>query len=193
MKALAPLSLTDIVAERKNKGNFDYLKEINSVTSPNLGNFDIVKSSITLFLNEVLHKLLVNSIGDPILFEFLFSSLLRFFTQDCSPDFHLRFLTALMRHLGFLPEDDFSSTHMIFNIEKSCFDINARGDKQQQELGYYFHCLLGQDLFPLQQHDIVPYAWRNPVLELILNYYSFHIANLSQLKSPEIIKMILHS
>jgi len=186
-----PMSLVDIVSERKNKGNFDYVKDIKTLANINMSEYDIAKSSICMFLNEILYQLLSDAGEDKGLFEFLFSALFQFLNQEFTPDFHLRFLTALTRELGFCPENNFSSG-MIFSIEKSCFVHNSSANKEEQTLGLYFYNLLKQGLFPTNKKEIIPYIWRNPLLDMILNYYSSHIVNLSQIKSHEVLKMVLH-
>ena len=69
-----PMSLIDMVSEKKNKRNLDYIKEIRTLSNIHLGEYDIAKSCICMFLNEVLYKLLSNIGEDKVLFEFLFSS-----------------------------------------------------------------------------------------------------------------------
>jgi DNA repair protein RecO (recombination protein O) len=187
-----PMSLVDIVSERKNRGNFDYIKDIKVMANIHTGKFDIAKSSICMFLNEILYKLFSDAGEDKTIFNFLFSSLEQFFTQVYTPDFHLRFLTALVRELGCCPENNFNSSEMVFSVEKSCFVYNLLANKEEHDLGLYFHHLLEQDLFPENKEKVIPHIWRNPLLEMILKYYTLHVANLSQIKSYPILKTILH-
>ena len=185
-----PMSLVDMTAERK-KGNFDYVKDLEVLANVNLGEYNIAVSSVSMFLNEILYKLLFDAGEDKSLFEFLFSSLQKFFTQKFIPDFHLRFLTALMRELGSLPENNYTQG-MVFNIEKSCFSHVTTAKKEEQMLGFYFQHLLNQDLLSQNQEEIVPYIFRNSLLNMILNYYTLHIADLSNIKSHEILRVVLH-
>jgi DNA repair protein RecO (recombination protein O) len=186
------MSLVDIVSEKKNRSDFDYVKDIKVLANINVSEFDIAKSSICMFLNEVLYKLLSEAGEDKTIFDFLFSSLHQFYLQKYTPDFHLRFLTALARELGCCPKNNFTSSKMTFNIEQSCFVYNQVTKKEEQHIGLYFHHLLEQNLFPDSQENIVPYIWRNPLLEMIMRYYTLHITNLSQIKSYEILKTVLH-
>ena len=185
-----PMSLVEITAEKKPKSNFDYVKEINVLGGVNISNFDIAKLTVSLFLNEILCQLLFDAPEDKSLFDFLFMNLSRFFAEDLHPDFHLRFLLALTRELGFYPEDNYSTETMCFNIEKSYFETKTA--KEEQTLGTYFHYLLNQDLFLSSYQNAIPYQWRNLLLDMILKYYTLHITNLSQIKSHEILKTILH-
>jgi DNA repair protein RecO (recombination protein O) len=186
-----PMSLVDVVAEKKNKGHFAYVKEVKTLSNIHLGEYDVVKSSICMFLNEILYKLLFDAGEDKSLFEFLFLSLNQFFTQTFTPDFHLRFLTNLIRELGASPENNYSQ-EMIFSPEKSLFLYDVSAKKEEKMLGYYFHCLLKQGLFTENQTEIIPYIYRNQLLDIILDYYSLHIIDLSQIKSHEILKTVLH-
>ena len=187
-----PMSLVEITGRRKNGSHFDYIDEINVLAGLNSSGFDIAKSSVSMFLNEVLYQLLYDSSEDKTLFDFLFSHLRVFFQEELSVDFHLRFLVALIRELGFSPEDNYSPSTMYFNIEKSCFESSLFIDKEEQTLGMYFHHLLNETVFADNKHNIIPYIWRNHLLDKILQYYHVHISNFSQIKSHEILKTVLH-
>lgn len=187
-----PMSLVEITGKKKNGSHFDYIDEIHILPESNSCRFDIAKSSVSMFLNEVLYQLLYDAPEDKNLFNFLFDNLLQFLKEDLLPDFHLRFLIALIRELGFLPEDNYSSTIMCFNIEKSCFEHTVFADKEEQTLGTYMHHLLNEDLFPQDNYNIIPSLWRNKLLDIILQYYDLHVANFSKIKSHEILKTILH-
>jgi DNA repair protein RecO (recombination protein O) len=187
-----PMSLVGITGRKKNGSHFDYIDEITTLTESNSYGFDISKSSISMFLNEVLYQLLYDAPEDKNLFNFLFENLLRFFQEDLFPDFHLRFLIALIRELGFFPEDNYSPSMMCFNLEKSCFENKIFANKEEETLGTYIHHLLNGELFPKDNHNIIPSFWRNKLLDMILQYYNLHITNFSQIKSHEILKMILH-
>jgi DNA repair protein RecO (recombination protein O) len=185
-----PMSLVEITGHKKNGSHFDYMDEINVLAGLNPNGFDIAKSSVSMFLNEILYQLLYDSSGDKVLFHFLFSHLQFFFQEELSADFHLRFLLALIRELGFSPEDNYSPA-ACFNVEKSCFEIGFF-DKEEQTLGMYFHRLLNETVCHNGSYSVVPALWRNRLLDKILQYYTIHISNFSQIKSHEILKTILH-
>ncbi|MDR0368790.1 MAG: DNA repair protein RecO [Bacteroidales bacterium] len=187
-----PMSLVEITGHKKNGSHFDYFDEMNVLTGLYAGTFDIAKSSVSMFFNEVLYQLLYDAPEDKTLFNFLFENLFRFFREELSPDFHLRFLVALIRELGFSPEDNYSSSSRCFNLEKSCFEHTLFSDKDDPTLGTYMHHLLNEELFPKDNQCIIPYLWRNKLLDLILQYYRFHINHFSPIKSHEILKTVLH-
>ncbi len=188
----SPMSLVEISGRKKNGSHFDYIDEITVLMELNSCGFDISKSSVSMFLNEVLYQLLYDASEDRNLFRFLFDTLFQFFQEDLLPDFHLRFLIALIRELGFLPEDNYSPSVMCFNMEKSCFENKLFADKEEQLLGTYIHHLLNEKLFPENNQNIIPSLWRNRLLDVLLQYCNLHIANFSQIKSHEILKTVLH-
>jgi len=186
-----PMSLAEVLGEEKRKGHLHYIKEIKILENNPL-NFDLAKSTVSMFLNEILYRLLLDKGEDARLFAFLYASLSGFIHRDFTPDFHLRFLVALMQELGFSPQNNYSDAAPIFNIEKSCFEPILLKDKEKQLVSRLFSNLLNQDLFSEKPTETISSHWRNKLLDMILNYYTTHIADFSAIKSHEILKTVLH-
>src|SRR4051812_1798980 len=97
-----PLTLLDLVVYHRKNANIERIKEVHcfhpyvSVTS------DVKKSSIALFLIELLNKVVKDESHAKELFDFITKSLI---TLDLMTDefenFHLIFLLRLSRYLGF--------------------------------------------------------------------------------------------
>ena len=105
-----PLSLVELVSEQKENRSLQRLKEIR--TQPVFHSIpdDIVKSSILLFLNEVLYKSIQQQghIDHP-LFNFIFNSIQILDLEiNINPDFHLFFMVHLTKYLGFFPHGECS-------------------------------------------------------------------------------------
>ena len=188
------MSLVEVLGEEKRKGQLHYIKEVKLLETEKNGHFDFAKSSVRLFLNEILHCLLVDIGEDGRLFGFLYASLSDFMHRDFSPDFHLRFLVALMQELGFSPQNNYSAdTAPMFNVDNGCFEPILCQDKEKQLLSYLFVRLLNQGLFPEQAKDAIPSLWRNKLLDMILRYYTQHITDFSNIKSHEVLKTVLRT
>ena len=187
-----PMSLVEVLGEEKRKGHLHYIKEIKLLEADRNLHFDWSKASVSLFLNEILYRLLVDIGEDGRLFHFLYAALSDFFHRDFTPDFHLRFLVALMQELGFSPQNNYSQTSPIFNVASGCFEPILLEDKEEQMLSQLFFRLLNQGLFPEKKEDIISSSWRNKLLDMILNYYTLHIADFSNIKSHEVLKTVLH-
>jgi DNA repair protein RecO (recombination protein O) len=186
-----PMSLVEVLGEEKRKGSLHYIKDIKLLEAERT-HFDMAKSSVSLFLNEILYRLLADSGEDNRLFGFLYAALKEFVHQEFTPDFHLRFLVALMQELGFSPQNNYSAAAPLFNVENGCFEPMLAEDKEQLFLSRLFFQLLNQGLFPQQTESTLSSHWRNKLLDMILRYYSLHIADFSTIKSHEVLKTVLH-
>ncbi|MCL2132387.1 MAG: DNA repair protein RecO [Lentimicrobiaceae bacterium] len=186
------MSLVEVLGEEKRKGHLHYIKEVKLLEKEEQEHFDLAKSSVCMFLNEILYRLLVDIGEDGRLFEFLYASLSAFIHRDFTPDFHLHFLIALMQELGFSPQNNYSPATPIFNVESSHFEPILHEDSEQQLLSRLFFDLLNQPLFPEKSTKTISSHWRNKLLDMILKYYTLHIADFSTIKSHEILKTVLH-
>ncbi|HMR18590.1 MAG TPA: DNA repair protein RecO, partial [Sphingobacterium sp.] len=90
---LQPLHLLDMVVYNKNTASLQRIKEAQQTPVLQQIPVDIVKGAITIFLNEVLYKVLKHQQPDPQLFRFIHQSIL-WLDQTQSPitNFHLCFL-----------------------------------------------------------------------------------------------------
>ena len=186
-----PMSLVEVLGEEKRKGHLHYIKEVKLLETEPLP-FHLAKSAVSMFLNEILYRLLVDIGEDGRLFHFLYNSLSGFHHQDFTPDFHLRFLVALMQELGFSPQNNYSESSPIFNVESGSFEPMLAEDKEHLFLSHLFFQLLSQGLFPQKAENTLSSHCRNKLLDIILKYYTLHIADFSNIKSHEVLKTVLH-
>lgn len=70
--------------------------------------FDIVKSTIALFLSELLYRLIKDGEADPGLYEFVEGAITSLDGMtDGTANFHLWFLVRLTYYMGYEPEDNY--------------------------------------------------------------------------------------
>src|SRR6195952_178207 len=115
---LQPLHLLDVVAYHKNNTSIQRIAELKN--SPVLLSvpYDVIKSCIAIFLNEVLYKAVKQQGSDESLFGFVFSSIEWLDHQaEGLANFHLLFLIQLNRYLGFYPDTAFAATADFFDIK----------------------------------------------------------------------------
>src|SRR4051812_33656990 len=74
---LQPLSLLDMVVYHKDRGGLQRIKELRQATGGQFSTipFDVVKSSVVIFINEVLYKSVKEEEANPQLFDFIFHAL----------------------------------------------------------------------------------------------------------------------
>lgn len=88
--------------------------ELHNIDQPQTGlclreiPFDIVKSTISLFLSELLYRLIKEGEPDPGLYGFVEDSIVRLDTlTDGAANFHLWFLIRLTEYMGYAPRDNY--------------------------------------------------------------------------------------
>ena len=185
------MSLAEVLGEEKRKGQLHYIKEVKLLETERLP-FNMAKASVSLFLNEILYRLLVDIGEDGRLFDFLYASLSGFIHREFTPDFHLRFLVTLMQELGFSPQPNYSDATPIFNVKNGCFEAILTENADELLLSRLFVQLLNQGLVPKKAENTISSYWRNKLLDMILKYYTLHIADFSIIKSHEVLKAVLH-
>ncbi|MDR1792133.1 MAG: DNA repair protein RecO [Bacteroidales bacterium] len=187
-----PMSLMEIVAQHKEKAGLGYIKESRLLVHVNQAQFDMRKSAICLFINEILYKILHNKAEDATLFDFLYNSLFFFCKEPYLADFHIRFLTSLMRHLGVQPVDNYSTVNNFFNPELSHFEPSITLSSQEQTIYQCFHQILSEEEYfcSHKRKPILQQPIRNLLLEKILQYYTCHICDMSKIQSYEILKAV---
>lgn len=190
---LQPLHLLDMVVYYKDSGALQRIKEATS--SPMLQQIplDIAKSSVAIFLNEILYKVLKQQQPDPQLFHFIQQSIL-WLDQTDKPihNFHLCFLMKLSRFLGYMPTA--STTHLaFFDLVDGIFTNFAPAHTYvlQEPHTHMFHVILNisyEDAHTIQmRHEDRIY-----LLSQIINFYKLHTENFGTVNSLQILEEIFH-
>ena len=188
---LQPLTLLDMeVSHRENK-QLQYIKEFRRDYVYRSIPFDTVKSTVAIFLLELISKSIREQEQNSEMFEFIYESLCVLDqSEKMNPDFHLLFLVHFTRHLGFMPHSNFSTQNAFFEMTEGVFI------KQQSELNVMsrVESELLNDLMQANPFDPTPLKIsrqeRKLMMGNLVRYYQLHLENFS-LKSPEILEAIL--
>ena len=182
-----PFSILEIEANHKNKGTLEHFNEIKLAVAFQSINTNIYKSTIVLFLSEVLHHSIKEEEKNENLFTFLETALLWLDTHDEISNFHLILLLEITKFLGFYPD--------VSEIDFPFFDINNGIFTPFQKI----NCLsehetkLFKSLIQLKfdsNKKIFSSTGRQIVLKLLLDYYSFHLDGFKKPKSLEVLKEV---
>ena len=111
-----PLTILEIEAMHKNKGTLENFKEIKIATPFHSIHSDIFKSTIVLFISEILHHSIYEEEKNESLFAFLETALLWLDNHDETANFHLILMLETTKYLGFYPD--------VSEIECPFFDAN---------------------------------------------------------------------
>lgn len=188
MNYFQPLRLLDLVTYQKENVQLNSIKEVKPI-HPQHGIYsDIFKTSISLFLAEVLQKTLRETLSDDELFYFLKSQLITLDEQmPLNMNFHLQFMYHLSCFLGFEPQHNYSEENCIFSLRDGCFvplyiqnrDVNFYGSVQ---LSKHFHEFLASADYACANQT------RKELLNLLMRYFQIHFPNFTSIKSYEVLQ-----
>ncbi len=117
-----PLVLVDMVISNSNKGKLQRISEISIHHPYSSIPYNIIKSTIALFINEILYKSIKEEHPDDELFEYIKNSLLMLdIKNDSCSNFHIYFMIQLSRYLGFYPQGKYTSETPLFDLQEGCF------------------------------------------------------------------------
>jgi len=105
-----PLTLLDLVVYDKPQANLNRIREMNCLLPYRTIPFSIKKTTINLFLAEILHHLLRKEDENPALFHFLVESMAAFDQLEYGfESFHIQLLLKMTAYLGYAAssESDF--------------------------------------------------------------------------------------
>lgn len=194
LNSIQPLHLLDMIVYHKTSGNIQRVSELRHQPVFQSIPYDIVKSSLTLFLNEVLYKSLRQHEPDEVLFEFLFHAIEILDSLNSGlANFHLYFLLRLTRFLGFYPDNTFASP-------SAWFDLNAGNYSKAQPphnliveppFTAIWVNILNSNFDNLQNlHISAPD--RKVLLEKIIMYYRLHIEGFGDVRSVGVLEEVLN-
>lgn len=186
-----PLTQLDIIATHKNKGTLEYIREAKiSVPYSNL-HTNIVKSSLVLFLAEMLKNCVREEESNPWLFTFIEEAILWLDQNEGVANFHISFLLRLSHFLGFYPDSS--------SIELEYFNI-LEGHFQESKTSEY--CLHGETVENLKKFFSLGFdemdsvklskSSRSYLLDLLLTYYNLHVQGYQRPKSLLVINQLFN-
>ena len=153
--------------------------------------FDVRKSTIALFMAEVLHRLIKESESNEMLFDFVWGSVEALDEVDEGvANFHLWFLSHLCRFLGFSPGNEY--------IPDGWFHI-AEGHFTEQEPPREFcmtreNALILRDMLECDVRYLgeigLNRLQRVNFLDALLRYYGYHLDAINSVQSIRILQEV---
>ena len=181
-----PLQLLNINATLITKNSLQYISEITIAHNQVSDGIDMKKNFISIFVAEVISKVLLETEKDKALFKFIWelkNDLSNF--EKINPNFPLIFLIGLSEQLGFLPSKD-QIDGDYFNLEFGEFTNNQQQLNHfiKKDNSYYLRKLL-------ENKDInIPYKNRNKILLHLIQYYKLQHHELKNMTSHLIIESL---
>lgn len=191
---LQHLSIVDMVVYHKEKKDIQHIKELKIALPFKSIPFDIRKSSILIFLNEILYNVIREQEANPALFNFLCNTIQVLDIKEKGiADFHLHFLVQLTKHLGFFPRNNYSKQTPVFDLQEGVFTNQALHPLLyiDEPLSKYFSQLAGLSFDDTESFSI-PAEHRNNLLEYLLRYYTTHVPGMRPVKSHIVLQTVLN-
>ncbi|RAJ30433.1 DNA repair protein RecO [Pedobacter cryoconitis] len=193
MNMLQALHLVDMVVYHKTNSSIQRISELRPSPVFRTIPYDIIKSTIIMFLNEVLYKSIRQQNADENIFDYIFNAVSWFDeTDQGGSNFHLAFLLKLSRFLGFAPSTETKS-------DQSYFDLQEGEFKSLPPVHPYFMEKKEAELFislfttPFEKLNEIKIdnTTRRVILDKILIYYTLHTASFGEIKSHQVLEEIL--
>ena len=168
------------------------LKEFSVSFSPYDIYSDIKKSSVAIFLGEVLTSVLREESSHEEMFDYIEKSIIYF--DGCTEgyaNFHIAFLAGLSSFLGFEPGTRKDANDSFFDMANGIFvpvppvHGNYATRDVSEVLAQVF--LASYDSI---RNITLKGAMRNEVLDIMIRYYALHLPGLKKINSLEVLKEV---
>lgn len=191
MALLQPMFAVEFEGLESAKMTMHRIKELSPALALQSTPFDVRKSTMALFMAEVLYRLIRDNEPHNELFEIVWASVAALDAlEEGIANFHLWFLANLSRPLGFSPDNEYSDgawldirdghfTHHVIAPSMAISPENAR----------ILHDMLECDVRYLSEIGLNR-SERSSFLEDMLRYYAFHLDTIRSVESLRIMKEV---
>jgi DNA repair protein RecO (recombination protein O) len=181
-----PLTLLDAEVYYKKNREMQRLKEASCSFRYDSIPFTVTKSTIALFLAEILYLTLREEESNPSLFDFLNHAFqLLDSKSEGIPNFHLLFLLHYSKYLGFFPGvPDYNGTAMLSP------DLRHFRDMPPEAARALDMMLTTSPAFP--EHISLTNSSRAVLLDRIIRYYQEHLGEAGRIRSVQVLKDIFN-
>ena len=197
------MTLLDLVVYHKERQSLQSVKEVQLAHPFKTIPFDIRKSSVALFINELVYKAIREEEPNEGLFRFLWQTFLHLDETDESvSSFHLFFALQLMHHLGIFPQNNHSARFSVFNLREGLFQSSIPSHPQYLDPAgsLALHNMLAACDPEMTTNTIamngafmhgLSAGTRNQMLETLLLYYQLHLPGFGGMQSHHILHDVL--
>jgi DNA repair protein RecO (recombination protein O) len=192
---LLPLNLLDLDVYHQLNKNLQRIKELKCQPILNNIHYDLLKSSIGIFMGELLNKTIqAENQADKNLFEFLYTVIQYLdLTQQSLANFPVYFMLQLSQYLGINPKLNYSEINNSFDLEEGVFKPTLFGDIKvvESNLSAFWFELCKVNLDSFSQIEINKIQ-RTELLNQVLLYFKIHVDGFNELKSNKVLVEVLN-
>lgn len=187
-----PLFILDLDIYYKASREMQTIKEFSVDFTPYNIYSDIRKSSVAIFLGEVMTSVLKEESPNEELFDFIEESIIYFENStEGYANFHLAFLAGLSSYLGFEPGQKSNPEEVFFDMKNGNFVTlpPVHGHYSNPDNSAILAALFASSYETVKEIPLSG-SQRNEVLDDLLNYFYIHLPGLSKIKSLDILKEV---
>lgn len=199
---LQPMTLLDMVVYHKERHSLQSVKEMRIALPYRNIPFDILKGSVSVFVNELLYTAIREEEPHPALFDFIWNSMAALDDTDGSVAmFPLQFMTRLMHYTGCFPQCNHSAQTPFFDLREGCYQATVPAHPQylrNEESEWLSRLLaLARDesgpILPRSGEGTVPLnaMQRSHLLGILMIYYRLHLPWFRELQSHHVLRDVL--
>ena len=182
-----PLTILEIEAVHKNKGTLENFKEIKIATPFHSIHTDIFKSTMVMFISEILHQSIHEEEKNEHLFVFLETALHWLDNNNEIANFHLILMLETTKYLGFYPDVSDMDLKYFDTMEGLFTPFHGISSLTEHETNLFRKLInLKFDNDQKTFHVIE----RQIVLKVLIDYYSFHLDGFKKPKSLDVLKEV---
>jgi len=182
-----PLTILEIESDHRNKGTLEHFKEIKIAVPFQTIHTDIFKSTILMFVSEILHHSIHEEEKNEPLFDFLEATLNWLDHNEQIANFHLILMLEITKYLGFYP--DVSDVNLpFFDMNSGVFTFDSSANTLTQHETDLFKRLISLKFDNNQNSFHV--IERQLLLKILIDYYAIHLPDFRKPKSLEVLKEV---
>lgn len=188
-----PLSIVDVEISGNERSALQRITEINLNQPYSHLPYDVIKSSIGIFINEMILHSFKEPHADEDLYLFLKNSLLILdLSSGSCANFHLGFLIQFSRFLGFSPHGEFNPDTTVFDLQEGKF-VNYLPHHPHYlpaSLSEILSMLMTMSYEELENMKISK-TERKQLLNALILFFQLHISSFGIIKSVDILSEIV--
>ena len=185
-------SLVEIVAYDKNQNTLQRIKEIKPSFLYKQIPFNVVRSSLAIFMMELCRKGIKESEHNFSLYNFVENWLIHLdSTKNKLSNVPLLFMIQLADEIGFGLQNNYAPDKTIFDLKEGSF-VNENSSMESfinKESSEVLSSLLSTDLD--NYHSLaIKKQIRTSLISDMIRFYQWHIDNFNELRSLEVLKTV---
>lgn len=183
------LAWLKMVVYNSHSKDVNRIKEVHLAQVWNSSAQDASKTSVLMFLGEVLEHCLRDEINQPALFDFITSELARFerLSSKESLNFHIEFMVNLLPYLGFGLQDEGGLVELSPN-DLVAFKLPPLTEEEEAALT---GCLSNENQLNENIKINLSTLGRRHLIKRLVAWYSFHLEGFGPIRSLEVLRAIL--